>query len=98
MPYCDEQLACHGHEDLHLVLLADYGLAVGEAAEEAVPGAAGRPCALDDGLAEIHVAVCDPARLVLPVGDVIAGLQAAPGCKVRRSLEFGHVDSDLCDQ
>ena len=54
MPYCDEQLACHSHEDLHLVLLPDLRLMEGEAAEEAVLRPACSPCALDDGLAEEH--------------------------------------------
>ena len=61
MPHCDEQFSGHGHEDLHLVFLSDHGLVVGESAEEAVLGAACSPCALDDGLSEIRVAVCDPA-------------------------------------
>ena len=51
MPDGDEQLACDGHEDFHLVLLADLCLVVGETAEEAVLRPACPPCALDDGLA-----------------------------------------------
>ncbi len=61
MLYGDEQLSCHCHEDFQLVLLADLRQSVGEPAEEAVLGAACSPCALDDGLSEICVAVCDPA-------------------------------------
>jgi len=61
VPYCDEQLAGHRHEDFHLVLPADYGLVVREPAEEAVLCPARSPCALDDGLAEIHIAVGDPS-------------------------------------
>ena len=89
VPHGDEQLACHGHEDFHLVLLAYLRHAVGESAEEAFLGSACPPCALYDGLAEEHVAVGDSARLVLPAGHVIAWFQPAPGCKVRRSQEFG---------
>jgi len=51
MPDGDEQLAGDGHEDFHLVLLADLGLMVGEAAEEAVLRPACSPGTLNDGLA-----------------------------------------------
>ena len=61
VPDGDEQLACHGYEDFHLVLLADLGLMIGEAAEEAVLGAACSPCTLNDGLAQEHVPVGDSA-------------------------------------
>ena len=61
MPYGYEQLAGYGHKHLHLVLLADLGLMIREAAEEAVLGAAGSPGTLDDGLAQIHIAVGNPA-------------------------------------
>lgn len=61
MPYSDEQLAGHRDEHLHLAFLSDYGLVVGEPVEEAVLGAAGSPCTLDDGLAQEHVTVGNPA-------------------------------------
>ena len=67
MPDGNEQLACHGHEDFHLVLPSDLCLMEEEAAEEAVHVAACSPCALYDGLAEVHVAVGYSARLDFPV-------------------------------
>ena len=78
MPYGDEQLSCHSHEDLHFVLLADLRQAVGEPAEEAVLGAACSPCAFDDGLAEIDVPMRNSARLDFLVGLVVAWLQPTP--------------------
>ena len=78
MPYGDEQLSCHSHEDFHLVLFTDLCLMEGESAEEAVLGAACSPGAFDDGLAEIDVSMCNSARLYLLVGLVVPGLQPAP--------------------
>ena len=78
MPHGDEQLSGHCHEDFHLVLLADYRLMIGESTEEAVLGAACSPCALDDCLPQVDVAVSDAARLELPVGYIVARLQSAP--------------------
>ncbi len=98
MPHCDEQFACHSHEDFHFVFPPHLDLVVGEAVEEASLGAGRAPGAFDECLAQEGVAVGDPAGLHFPVGLVVARPQSAPGGKVRRSLEFGHVDSDLCDQ
>ena len=78
MPDGDEQLACDGHEDFHLVLPADLGLVVGEAAEETFLHPACSPGALYDGLAEEYIAVSDSARFVLSVGYVVSWLQPAP--------------------
>ena len=98
MPYGYEQFARHRHENLHLVLLANLCLMEGESAEEAVLGPAGSPGTLDDGLSQEYIAMSDSARLDFLVGLVITWLQSAPGCEVCGGLEFGHVDSDLCDQ
>ena len=57
MPYRNQQLSGHGHDDLHLVFLPDLCLMVGEPAEEAALCSACRPCALDDVLSEIYVSV-----------------------------------------
>ena len=53
MPYRNQQLSGHGHDDLHLVFLPDLCLMVGEPAEEAALCSACRPCALDDVLSEL---------------------------------------------
>ena len=98
MPYGYEQFACYSYEDFHLVLLADLCLMEGESAEEAVLCSACSPCTLDDGLSQEYIAMSDSARLDLLVGFIITWLQSAPGCEVCGGLEFGHVDSDLCDQ
>ena len=98
MPYGYEQFACYSYEDFHLVLLADLCLMEGESAEEAILRTACSPCTLDDGLSQEYIAMSDSARLDFLVGFIITRLQSAPGCEVCGGLEFGHVDSDLCDQ
>ena len=98
VPRRDKQLACHGHEDFHFVFLAHLRLMAGEQVEEAPFGPAGAPSALDERLSQECVAVGDSAGLHFLVRLVVARPQAGPGGKVRRSLEFGHVDSDFCDQ
>ncbi len=98
MPCGDKKFSGDGHNDFHHVFLSYLCLMIGEPAEEAVPGPAGRPCAFDDGFPQEGISVGYASGLHFLVRLVVSRLQPAPGSQVVGGRELAHVRSDLSDQ
>ena len=69
-----------------------------ESTEETVFLTTGSPGTLNDGVAEVDIAMGNFTRFDFLVGLVISWSQSTPGSKVVCRFELTHIRSDLCDQ